>query len=152
VQSAVATTSWLATYLSKTLRPDGSIDPASMNMRVCLFHPQFNYQTYQARPNKCIPAFSMNCDEGFQLEITGLINRAIKTRDEIPDFGDHLTYHVALTKEIMKGVSEVDATVTPTFQVAVHTMQLTSGISEIISDESTFTLNLELTYDPQKSQ
>lgn len=83
--------------------------------------------------------FGMNDER--QDELRGILRERYRPSD-MPDLGESLAYHVQLVGDIVWMAAESCETVSPTFQIGIHTFLMQSAISPIVAPGESFPLRL----------
>jgi len=117
-------TCWLLTYMTIIDKFPG--------LRLALIHPQFNHDI--ALYEKYMPCVVMPRDSTpEELEfIAEFVNGKIKPLEDISKIEENIIYHVGLIQKVIRDVSEKHDSVSQSFQIGVHVIDGSIGISPII--------------------
>jgi hypothetical protein len=133
VRESLKQTGWMFTYL-------GCDDPKHVArentfLRLGIYHPDVSEKQRGIIPTgkAAVLMPSGTTQEQFE-DMSAAANEGLRTGEDLSDFQQNLQYHIQFVAALIRTVSEWNQTVSPTFQVGVHSWTYGSGISNIAGD------------------
>jgi hypothetical protein len=87
---------------------------------LALAHPEHDYALGLYGINRGVISFPEDVDDDLMDSLRERLNTSIKPLSDVNDFKDNLIHHVVLLASIIMEVAKVSATVSSSFQYAVH--------------------------------
>lgn len=130
VSKWIKTTSWLLTYTTSVHR--------SPVLRLALIQSDDKIVCYD-KNKSCVIMPSDSTHEEVE-RVASLVDGKIRPLHELAIRDENVSYHVALIRAVIKGVSQNHESVSQSFQIGIHTIDGKMGISGI-SENGSFSLS-----------
>lgn len=118
-------TGWMFSYTT--------IEDSQPVLRLAVMHPSFDHEWALVLANTATPIVPNDLPDDISSEIPRILNPYIKTLDEIPDYQANANHNVSMISVVMKKISQIAPSVSPSFHIGIHFLDGRKQISDIIN-------------------